>query len=135
VSPPSHCPGALLYRFLFITQCGNTVYIGIAQVTRHPPGTFENSNFHFHIYILYMSSGDATFWSPWAPVLRANVKSAQSHPVTWRKVEMLSELACYKQVLASVLRRMRFELPLSLTSSMLGGQLPFAASLRAAKAS
>ena len=31
-----------------ITQCGSTVYIGIAQVTWHQPCTFENSSFHFH---------------------------------------------------------------------------------------
>ena len=69
---------------------------------------------------------------PAGPALRANVKP---HPVTLRKVEdlLLSELACSKQVLASVLRLTRFGLPL--TSSTLGGQLPFAASLRAAKAS
>ena len=31
-----------------ITQCGSTVYIGIAQVTRYQPCTFVNSSFHFH---------------------------------------------------------------------------------------
>ena len=33
---------------IIITQCGSTVYIGIAQVTRHQPCTFENSSFHLH---------------------------------------------------------------------------------------
>ena len=82
--------------------------------------------------------GDATFWSPRAPALRANVKPARSHPVTcmvkrgktyclvsWR-VTSKSWLVCWDS---------RFGLPLSLASSTLGAQLPFAASLRAAKAS
>jgi len=78
VSPPSHCAGALLYRF--IGRAGAYIYI--------------------------MSSGDTTFWSPRAPALRANVKPARSLPVTWgiRKDLLLSELACLTKVLASVLR-------------------------------
>ena len=48
-----------------------------------------------------MSSGDATVRSPRASALRANVKPARSHPVTWKDL-LLSELACYKQVLAGV---------------------------------
>ena len=31
-----------------IISHSSTVYIGIAQVTRHQPFTFENLNFHFH---------------------------------------------------------------------------------------
>ena len=33
---------------MVITQCGSTVYIGIAQVTWHQPCTLKNSSFHFH---------------------------------------------------------------------------------------
>ena len=41
-------PGEKVQPLSLITQCGSTVYIGIAQVTRHQPYTFENSSFHFH---------------------------------------------------------------------------------------
>ncbi len=32
----------------FITQYGSTVYMGIAQVTRHQPCTYENLSFHLN---------------------------------------------------------------------------------------
>ena len=74
---------------------------------------------------MYILIGDTAFWSSRAPALRANVKPAPPHPV---KVS-------YKQALASVLPLTTRTIPLSLTSSRLRGQLPFAASLLAERAS
>ena len=89
---------------------------------------------YLYLYI-YILIGDTAFWSPRAPVLRANVKPARSHPVTWKDLLLSFVSWCVTSKSWLVCCDSQFELPLSLTSSMLGAQLPFAALLRAAKAS
>ena len=69
------------------------------------------------------------FWSPWAPVLRANIKLVRSHQVMLFGKMGKSELnlsTCYKQALPSVLQLTIRTTP-SLTLSTLRKQLPFAA--------
>ena len=63
-----------------VSFCMVDAVVVIGRAGASPPSRLAGMDFYI---FLYMSSGDTAFWSPWAPALRANVKPARSHPVTW----------------------------------------------------
>ena len=111
----------------------------IGRARASPPSRSAGADFFLYNYVIRRCS----LWSPRAPALRANVKPARSHPVTWQT--SYPKLASPCRVSWASLRLTskpwlvycdsQFGLPLSLTSSGFTGQLPFAALLDAERVS
>ena len=137
-SQPGGVNGPILYvvvirigdphcRYRLARSRSPTIVLVIGRAGASPPSRFAGGICHPRdTYTVPAGPG---------PVLRANVKPARSHPVTWVRRTIYGMSRTSRRFTSKpclVCCDSRFGLPLSLTSSTLRAQLPFAASFHAA---